>query len=60
MCPANGSCFSTVSAWAASAVNARRMSVTPAASQTYVFVGTGIIRIDLVSAGPAPQDRRPR
>lgn len=41
MCPANGSCFSTVSAWAASVMNPRRMSVTPAASHTRVFAGTG-------------------
>ncbi|SCY54262.1 hypothetical protein SAMN05660710_01900 [Paracoccus tibetensis] len=37
ICPANGSCFSTVSACAASVVNPRRMSVTPAASHTRVF-----------------------
>lgn len=56
ICPANGSCFSTVSAWAASVVNPRRMSVTPAASHTRVFTGTGI-RTGPGSAGPAPRDR---
>ena len=44
-CPANGSCCSVASAWAASAVKLRRMSVTPAASQTFVALGTGITRI---------------
>lgn len=44
-CPANGSCCNVASAWAASAVKLRRMSVTPAASQTFVALGTGITRI---------------
>ncbi len=37
-----------------------RMSVTPAASQTCVFMGTGIIPTGRGSAGPAPRDRKTR
>lgn len=40
ICPANGSGFSTVSAWAASVVSPRRMSVTPAAGHMRVFART--------------------
>ena len=42
MWPVNGSCFNVCSACAASVVNPRRMSVTPAASQPRVLAGTGI------------------
>ena len=57
MWPVNGSCFSVCSACAASVVNPRRMSVTPAASQTRVFAGTGITPTCHGSAAPAPRDR---
>lgn len=40
--PEYGSCFKTLSASADSPLNCLRMSVTPAASQTFVFDGTGI------------------
>ncbi len=56
-CPANGSCCSVASAWAASAAKPRRMSVTPAASQTLVVAGTGITRTGPGSTGPVPRDR---
>ncbi len=59
-CPANGSCFNTASACAASAVNPLRMSVTPAASQTRVFAGTGITPIAPGSAEPALRDHTRR
>ena len=55
-CPANGSCFSTASACAASAAKPLRMSVTPAASQTRVLAGTGITLSDPVSDAPRLQD----
>ena len=59
-CPANGSCFSTASACAASAVNPLRMSVAPAASQTRVFAGTGITPSRPGSAAPEPRDHSSR
>ena len=37
-----------------------RMSVTPAASQTCVFIGTGIIPTSHGSAGPALRDHKTR
>jgi hypothetical protein len=59
-CPANGSCFKTASASAASAANPLHMSVTPAASQTRVFAGTGVKRSTHGSAAPAPRDHSSR
>jgi hypothetical protein len=56
-CPAKGSCWSVASAWAASAAKPRRMSVTPAASQTLVMAGTGITRTGPGSTGQVPRDR---
>lgn len=53
--PAKGSCWSVASARAASAVKPRRMSITPAASQTFVALGTGITRTGSGSTGPAPR-----
>lgn len=40
--PQNGSAASVFSAWAASVLNPRRISVTPAANHTRVLDGTGI------------------
>ena len=54
------SCFSVCSAWAANVVNPRRMSVTPAASQTRVFAGTGIMQKGPGSDGPRLRDHNRR
>ncbi len=53
-CPEYGSCFRTLSARAANPLNCLRMSVTPAASQTRVFDGTGITQSAL-QPKPKPQ-----
>jgi hypothetical protein len=58
--PENGSCFSVASACAASVANPRRMSVTPAASQTLAFAGTGITTSGRGSAAPGHRDHRRR
>jgi len=50
----------TVLACAASAVNPLRMSVTPAASQTRVFAGTGITPKAPGSVAPRLQDHSSR
>ena len=59
--PEYGSSSSVLSACAASVLNPRRMSVTPAASQTHVLLGTGIKTSAPSKAGPAHQGQtRPR
>ena len=72
--PANGSCSSVCPACAASVVDPRRTSVTPAlpktssrlpldhpgGGRTRVVAGTGIMATGPGSAGSAPRDRRPR
>jgi len=51
--PQNGSAASVFSAWAASVLKPRRISVTPAASQTRVLLGTGIKMQALSTIGQA-------
>ncbi len=72
--PANGSCSSVCPACAASVVDPRRTSVTPAlpktssrlpldhpgGGRTRMVAGTGIMATGPGSAGSAPRDRRPR
>lgn len=52
--PLNGSCAKVFSPCAASVLNPRRISVTPAASQTFVLEGTGITRSAPSIAAPIP------
>ena len=59
--PENGSSAKTCSACAARVLKPRRMSVTPAASQTRVLLGTGITKQALSTNVPTyPHQNRPR